>query len=172
MGFGEGLNSLLEPSFLCGDGLFLVPQALKQELPLTFCVEEDITLMSSGFQSTIGRLEVVLKLLPGRGIVVIAAVALCFIQLCEFRLQWFEFCIDDLQPLPLRGLLVLKTRQPFRPLAVALKQWAMVSLRRVALSDQAGLALFHLPQLWFLLLEQLRQFGLFAPAGCQGLPDL
>ena len=47
----------------------------------------------------------------------------------------------------------------------------MVSLRRVALSDKAGLALFHLPQLWFLLLEQLRQFGLFAPAGCQGFPD-
>ena len=128
--------------------------------------------MSRDFKTMIGRLEVVLKLLPGRGIVVITAVAFCFIQLCEFRLQWFEFCIDDLQPLPLRGLLVLKTQQPFRPLAVALKQWAMVSLRRVALSDQAGLALFHLPQLWFLLLEQLRQFGLLAPAGCQGFPDL
>jgi hypothetical protein len=48
----------------------------------------------------------------------------------------------------------------------------MVSLRRVALSDQAGLALFHLPQLWLLLLEQLRQFGFFAPTGCQGFPDL
>ena len=34
------------------------------------------------------------------------------------------------------------------------------------------MALFHLPQLWFLLLEQLRQFGFFAPTGCQGFPDL
>ena len=48
----------------------------------------------------------------------------------------------------------------------------MVPLRRVALGDEAGLALFHLPQLWFLLLEQLRQFGFFTPAGCQGFPDL
>ena len=114
--------------------------------------------MSRDFKTTISRLEVMLELLPGRGIVVIAAVAFRFIQLCEFRLQWFEFCIDHLQPLPLCGLLALKAQQPFRPLAVALKQWTMVSLRRVALSDQAGLALFHLPQLWFLLLEQLRQF--------------
>ena len=48
----------------------------------------------------------------------------------------------------------------------------MVPLRCVALGDEAGLALFHLPQLWFLLLEQLRQFGFFTPAGCQGFPDL
>ena len=110
MGFGQGLNSLLEPSFFCGDGLFLVPQALERKLSLTFCVEQDITLLSSGFQSTIGRLEVMLELLPGRGIVVIAAVAFRFIQLCEFRLQWFEFCIDHFEALPLGGLLVLKPR--------------------------------------------------------------
>ena len=110
MGFGQGLNSLLEPSFFCCDDLFLVPQALEGELPFTLRVEQDITLLSSGFQATIGRLEVMLELLPGRCIVVIAAVAFRFIQLCEFRLQWFEFCIDHLQPLPLRGLLVLKTR--------------------------------------------------------------
>ena len=51
-----------------------------------------------------------LELLPGRGIVVIAAVAFRFIQLCEFRLQWFECCIDHLQPLPLGGLFVLKAQ--------------------------------------------------------------
>ena len=39
MGFGQGLNSLLEPSFFCGDGLFLVPQALERELPFTLRVE-------------------------------------------------------------------------------------------------------------------------------------
>ena len=47
----------------------------------------------------------------------------------------------------------------------------MVPLRRVALGDEAGLTLFHLPQLGFLLLEQLRQFRLFPPAGRQGFPD-
>ena len=86
MGFGQGLNSLLEPSFFCGEGLFLVPQTLERELSLTLCVEKKITLLPSGFETTICRLEVVLKLLPGRGIVVITAVAFRFIQLCELRL--------------------------------------------------------------------------------------
>ena len=74
------------------------------------CVEKKITLLPSSFEPTIGRLEVVLKLLPGRSIVVITAVAFRFIQLGEFRLQWFEFCFDDVEALPLGGLLVLKPR--------------------------------------------------------------
>ncbi len=69
----------------------MVPQTLEGELSLTLCVEKKITLLPSGFETTICRLEVVLKLLPGRGIVVITAVAFRFIQLCEFRLQWFEY---------------------------------------------------------------------------------
>ena len=86
MGFGQGLNSLLEPCFFCCKGLLLVPQTLEGELPLTLCIQKKITLMSRGFKTMISRLEVVLKLLPGRGIVVITAVAFRFIQLCEFRL--------------------------------------------------------------------------------------
>ena len=86
MGFGQGLNSLLEPCFFCGKGLLLVPQTLEGELPLTLCIQKKITLMSRDFKTMIGCLEVVLKLLPGRGIVVITAVAFRFIQLCEFRL--------------------------------------------------------------------------------------
>ena len=38
MGFGQGLNSLLEPCFFCGKGLLLVPQTLEGELPLTLCI--------------------------------------------------------------------------------------------------------------------------------------
>ena len=110
MGFGQGLNSLLESCFFCREGLLLVSQTLEGELPLTLCIQKKITLMPSDFETMIGCLEVVLKLLPGRGIVVITAVAFRFIQLCEFRLQWFEYPIDHLQPLPLGGLFVLKAQ--------------------------------------------------------------
>ena len=110
MGFGQGLNSLLESCFFCREGLLLVSQTLEGELPLTLCIQKKITLIPSDFETMIGCLEVVLKLLPGRGIVVIAAVAFSLIQLCKFRLQWFEFCFDDVEALPLGGLLVLKPR--------------------------------------------------------------
>ena len=62
MGFGQGLNSLLESCFFCREGLLLVPQALEGELPLTLCIQKKITLMPSDFETMIGCLEVVLKL--------------------------------------------------------------------------------------------------------------
>jgi len=113
-----------------------------------------------------------LQLSPGRGIVVVAAVALRLIQGLEFCGEGGECSADGFEPLLLLALIMLQFAEPFGPLAAALEQRAVVAPGCIALGDEGRLLFFQFAQLGFLLLDQLRQLRFLPPAGHKGFPQL
>ena len=157
VGCGQGLNSLLQPALLLLKGLALVPQTFDRQLPFALGLQQRVPFLAGAVQAAISRLQILLQLLPGAGIVMAVAVAFCGFQLVQFLLQWRQLLSDHRQPLLLTALLLRQPAQAFSPLPAAFQQGAMVAAGGIAFGHQGGLALFQLPQLRLLLLQGLGQ---------------
>ena len=169
MGGGQGLHRLLQTLFFRVQGLALVPQPLQGQLTLPFGIQQVIPLAAGGFQTSVGGLEILLELLPGRGVVIAAAVLLSRLQPLQLLPQRGQFQGDGVEALLLGGLIHLQLGQSFRPLTAAFQQGAVVAPGGIAFRHQGGLAFLQIAQLGFELLERLAQLGFLPPAGGQGL---
>ena len=104
--------------FLRCQGLLLIVQPLQGELALAPGIEQVIATLPGLFQGGVGRLQVLLELLPNSGIVVAVAAQFRLVQPLEFVDQWLELRDDGLEPLPLFGLIRLQASEPLRSLTM------------------------------------------------------
>ena len=91
---GQGLHRFLQTLFFRVQGLALVPQPFKGQLAFPLGVEQLVPRATGLLQSSIGGLQILLQLLPGRGVVVAAAALFGGFQLMQFLLQRGQFLSD------------------------------------------------------------------------------